>query len=65
MKRRSKAIRTLAAMYDFAPNAPETITAMLKSLYRAITRLNRQNFHRVLAGIERDGRQGKRAWLGE
>ena len=65
MKRRSKAIRTLAAMYDFAPNTPETITAMLKSQYRAMTSLNRQNFHKVLAGIERDFKQGKRAWLGE
>ena len=65
MRRRAKAIRTLAAMYDLAPDKPEVITAMLKDQYKAMTRLNRQNFYKLLDGIERDHKNGLRYWTGE
>ena len=57
MKRRSKAIHVLAATYELFPNKPEIATATLKKLRRAMTRIDRQNFNKVLAGIERDYRQ--------
>ena len=65
MKRRPKAIHVLAATYELFPNKPEVATARLKDLYRAIARLARQSFHKMLAEIERDYRQGKRYGLGE
>lgn len=57
MKRPSKAISALAAMYELFPNKPENATAALKKLRRAMTRIDRQNFNKVLARIERDYRQ--------
>ena len=52
-------------MYELFPNKPEIATATLKDQYRAIARLARQSFHKMLAEIERDYRQGKRYGLGE
>ena len=57
MKRPSKAIRSLAGMYKLLPDKPEMITALLKDLRRAMMRIDRQNFNKVLAGIERDYRK--------
>lgn len=61
MKRPSKAIRALAGMYKLLPDKPEIITETLKDLRRAMTRIDRQNFYKVLAGIERDHRKDEAA----
>ena len=65
MRRRAKAIRTIAAMYDLTPDTPETVTAMLKSQFRAVSRLVRQDYYKRLAEIESDYRQGKRYLCGD
>ena len=61
-RRKSKSIRTIAGLYDFAPGKPEVMTAMLKSLYRAVARITRKRFYDVLDTIERDYKAGHRYW---
>ena len=52
MSRQPKFIKDIRGFYEFVPSRPDLATNYLKRIYRAVARLNRTTFNKMLKRIE-------------